>query len=95
VLTDKSSQLVFGMNLDTIRVELSCEFRRIRASLYRRDLSRCKGDHLVTGVTLKIDIEVVEIPACSSHNDNLFDHDPSLSTYHRSLRRLARAKPCA
>jgi len=70
---NKISELRFRINRYTPGIELPGQSSRIFSAFNIRNLSSSKSNYPVIRIVAKIDIKIVKIAACSSH-DNNFSH---------------------
>ena len=70
--SDQFGELAFRIDLDPFFVQRTGELGGIHAIFDVRYLRCGKRDDLVILVVPKVDVEVVEVPACGSHDDHSF-----------------------
>ncbi len=71
---DQARELVFLMDRDAVRIALPGEDRRIRAVVDVGDLRRGERDDLGLGIVSVDDVEVVEVAAGGSHDQDTTQH---------------------
>ena len=74
MLSDQSCQILFRVDWNSVGIETACQFGRIASSFNVGNLSGGESDNFVTLIVSEIDIEIVKIPPCGTHDDNVLDH---------------------
>jgi hypothetical protein len=72
MLADERRKLFLRIDRDTVWIEFSSKSRRVFSILYIRDLGGSEGYNPVFFLVSKINIEVMEISSCSTHDENFF-----------------------
>src|SRR3989304_247706 len=68
-LTDELRQLFFRKNQNALRIICTCKLRRVDSALNSWYLRHRERHNAVVTIASEVHVIVVEIPACSAHNN--------------------------
>ncbi len=85
VLPDQRRQFLLRVKRDALGVEGPGQLRGVNAVVHQGNLGRGKGRHLILGVVLEQQVEIMKIPAGRAHDYDFFRHaaSPRLGQYLR------------
>src|SRR5208282_575204 len=92
VFSDQVFQIFLFEDRNALRIQAAGQFRRITTAGNVGNLSGSERNYLVVGIITKYDVEIVEVPAGGTQNQNsLHGHTSSEDRYLVSSRLLAAA----